>query len=197
MMEGDTQPHVYIIAGPNGAGKTTFSEKFLPSFAKCYEFVNADLIAAGLSPFAPHTQEMLAARLFLKRVHGLAEEGKSFAFETTLAGRSHAQLLIRMKKLNYRVFLFFLWLPDPDMAISRVQMRVRQGGHNVPSDIIIRRYYAGLKNLYKLYRPVIDVLRIYNASLLTPRAVAHEEDGRTMIFEPDIYNSISREDQNE
>ena len=100
-------------------------------------------------------------------------------------------------KLEIAPFLFFLWLPDPDMAISRVQMRVRQGGHNVPSDIIIRRYYAGLKNLYKLYRPVIDVLRIYNASLLTPRAVAHEEDGRTMIFEPDIYNSISREDQNE
>ncbi len=192
----NNQPKVYIIAGPNGAGKTTFAEEYLPFFAKCYEFVNADLIAAGLSPFAPHTQDMQAARLFLNRVHDLASSGKSFAFETTLSGRSHAQLLKRMKKHNYRIFLFFLWLSDPNMAISRVQMRVRQGGHNVPRDIIIRRYHAGLNNLLTLYRPVIDVLSIYNASFLPPQLVAHEEDGEIKIFKLDVYKMIFKESDN-
>ncbi|WP_291323609.1 zeta toxin family protein [Desulfonatronospira sp.] len=195
-MSNSNQPKVFIIAGPNGAGKTTFAENFLPDFAQCYEFVNADLIAAGLSPFAPHTQDMQAARLFLNRVHGLASSGKSFSFETTLSGRSYAQLLKRIKNRNYRVFLFFLWLSDPDMAISRVQMRVSQGGHNVPRDIIIRRYYAGLKNLFNLYRPVIDVMSIYNATFLPPQLVAHEENGGITIFKPDIYTKISKECDN-
>ena len=187
------QPIVYIIAGPNGAGKTTFAENFLPDFVHCREFLNADLIAAGLSPFAPETQDMRAARLLLTRVKELIAENKTFAVETTLAGRSYVRLLKQMKSKGYRVVLFFLWLPSVDMAISRVRSRVQQGGHNIPTDVIKRRYKGGLKNLFQLYRPLSDVISIYNASWFSPELVMYEVNDNMTIYNEKTYKLISLE----
>src|SRR4051794_11262506 len=128
----DLEPTVYVIAGPNGAGKTTFATKFLPDFVQCREFVNADLIAAGLSPFAPETQAMRAGRLLLTRIKELSKARQNFGFETTLAGRSYAKVLSDLKAARYRLVLFFLWLPDADLAVARVANRVLQGGHTYP-----------------------------------------------------------------
>src|SRR4051812_2445535 len=123
---------VYIIAGSNGAGKTTFAKRFLPDFARCDEFVNPDLIAAGLSPFAPRSVGMQAARLVLKRIRELCRRKQSFGFESTLSGKTYLALLKRLRKTGYRVHAFYLWLPNEELAIERVNDRARQGGHSVP-----------------------------------------------------------------
>lgn len=184
------QPIVYIIAGPNGAGKTTFAENFLPDFVHCREFLNADLIAAGLSPFSPETQDLRAGRLLLTRIKELVAAKQSFAFETTLSGRTYVRLLKHMKEQGYRIVLFFLWLPDVNMAISRVKSRVEQGGHNIPTTVIQRRYASGLKNLFQLYRPLANVLRLYDAAFLPPQVVSHEENGDLKIYDTDAYAQI-------
>jgi predicted ABC-type ATPase len=185
------QPIVYIIAGPNGAGKTTFAENFLPDFVHCREFLNADLIAAGLSPFSPETQDLRAGRLLLTRIKELVAAKHSYAFETTLSGRTYVRLLKHMKEQGYRIVLLFLWLPDVNMAISRVKSRVKQGGHNIPISVIQRRYASGLKNLFQLYRPLADVLRLYDAAFLPPQVVSHEEKGDLKIYVTDTYAQIS------
>src|ERR1017187_9576547 len=147
---------VYLIAGPNGAGKTTFASQFLPDFVKCREFLNADLIAAGLSPFAPETQNLRAGRLLLEWIGELAEQRVDFGFETALSGRTYLKLLTDMKACGYRVVLFFLWLPTADMAVARVENRVEEGGHGVPPADIRRRYQAGVRNFFRLYRPILN-----------------------------------------
>ena len=141
-------PTVYVIAGPNGAGKTTFASKFLPGFVQCREFLNADLIAAGLSPFAPETQNVRAGRLLLERIEALAGERADFGFETTLSGRTYVKLLGDMKAMGYRLVLFFLWLPSAEMAVARVESRVKGGGHGVPPEDVERRYSAGLRTFF-------------------------------------------------
>ncbi len=189
-MKRNESPTVYVLAGPNGAGKTTFAQEFLPDFVHCREFVNADMIAAGLSPFAPETQDFRAARLMLARIHELAAAQASFAFETTLAGRCHVNHLKRMRGDGYQVVLFFLWLSSPEMAIQRVQARFQQGGHRVPEPVVRRRYAAGLKNLVSLYLPVVDVWRLYDASMLPPNVVAHMEAGSATVFDKNAYETI-------
>ena len=149
-------PTVYAIAGPNGAGKTTFASEFLPDFVKCREFLNADLIAAGLSPFAPEAQNVRAGRLLLERIRELAGERVDFGFETTLSGRTYVKRLTDMRASGFRVVLFFLWLPNVDMAVARVRKRVAEGGHGVPLDDIRRRYAAGIQNLFRLYRSLMN-----------------------------------------
>ncbi len=176
-MEANANPTVYVIAGPNGAGKTTFATDYLPAFVRCREFLNADLIASGLSPFAPETQNLRAGRLLLERIHELADKRADFGFETTLSGRNYLKLLGDMKQVGYQVLLFFLWLPDVDLAVNRVAVRVRQGGHDVPIDDIRRRYFAGMQNLFQLYRPVLDRWWLYNASRLPPELIAEEQQG--------------------
>ena len=185
-----TNPTVYVIAGPNGAGKTTFASKYLPDFVKCREFLNADLIAAGLSPFAPDTQSVRAGRLLLERINELASHRCDFGFETTLAGRTYWKLLSEMKGSGYRVILLFLWLPLVDIAVIRVANRVRQGGHNVPLDDIHRHYAAGIKNLFKLYRPVLDGWWLYNASELPPELIAVELQGVLTVRQVSLYQHI-------
>jgi predicted ABC-type ATPase len=145
-----------VLAGPNGAGKTTFATRFLPEYAKCLEFVNADLIAAGLSPFAPETQTIRAGKLLLTRIRELGEVHRDFGFETTLAGRTYSKTLKDMKSAGYRIMLFFLWLPNADLAVARVANRVRQGGHSVPEDTIRRKFGLGLRNLFQIYLPFAD-----------------------------------------
>ena len=147
---------IIIIAGPNGAGKTTFAREFLPNEAGCPQFVNADLIAAGLSPFAPDVAAVKAARIMLESIAELERRGESFAFETTLSGLVYARRIRRWREASYHITLFFLSLPNPQMAIDRVAERVRQGGHNVPGDVIRRRFAAGLRNFEQVYRDAVD-----------------------------------------
>lgn len=183
-------PTVYVVAGPNGAGKTTFATEFLPKFVDCRQFLNADLIAAGLSPFAPETQNVRAGRLLLTRIKELAQAGQDFGFETTLSGRGYVQLLRNMKGTGYRVVLFFLWLPTVDLAIARVGNRVRQGGHQVPEPDIRRRYRTGVHNLLHLYRPLLDDWWLYDASHLPPTVAAQETNGSLQVVLPCVFDQV-------
>jgi len=181
---------VYVIAGPNGAGKTTFSSEFLPDFVHCREFLNADLIAAGLAPFAPETQNLRAGRLLLERLAELVDQRADFGFETTLSGRTYVKVLRDMKSAGYCVCLFFLWLPSADIAVARVANRVAQGGHPVPPVDIRRRYGAGLRNLFHLYRPLFDVWRLYDASRIPPLLIASEKEGALTLKHKRLYRQI-------
>ncbi|MFH1146418.1 MAG: zeta toxin family protein [Pseudomonadota bacterium] len=185
-------PTVYVISGPNGAGKTTFANEFLPDFVHCREFLNADLIAAGLSPFAPETQNFRAGRLLLTRIKELTKAKQDFGFETTLSGRSYVSLLSKMQTDGYSIVLFFLWLPSADLAVARVRNRVQQGGHNVPESIVRRRFEAGIRNLFQLYRPWLNAWWIYDASRLPPEIVAQEEDGKLLVLDSPLFEKIRR-----
>ena len=153
---------VIIIAGPNGAGKTTFARSFLPNEAQCPRFINADLIAAGLSPFAPETAAFKAGRLMLAEIADCVGKGESFAFETTLAGRGYLAHIKKWREEGYHVSLFFLSLPDADAAVARVAERVRQGGHNIPEVVIRRRFASGLRNLERAYKLAVDAWTKYD-----------------------------------
>ena len=155
---------ILIIAGPNGAGKTTFAREFLPQAAGCPIFVNADLIAAGISPFDPDRAAIRAGRLMLEEIWRHAAAGDTFAFETTLAGRGYAPMIAQWRKAGYHVKLIFLSLKSPEHAIARVALRVRQGGHGVPEAIIRRRFAAGLSNFQTLYSRLVDTWILYDNS---------------------------------
>ncbi len=165
---------VIIIAGPNGAGKTTFALEYLPNEADCPAFVNADLIAAGLSPFRPATVAIRAGRLMLEEINAHARAGRSFAFETTLAGRGYARLIPRWQAQGYRVELFFLRLPTPGLALRRVKQRALKGGHDVPESVIRRRFQAGWRNFEHLYRNLVNGWAVYDSSGPTPVLLAEE-----------------------
>jgi predicted ABC-type ATPase len=159
---------IVIIAGPNGAGKTTFAREFLPKEAECPVFVNADLIAAGLAPFNPARVAVRAGRLMLEEIHAHAVKGESFAFETTLSGVHYAQLIPLWRKQGYRVKLFFLSLSSVEVAIGRVRVRVAQGGHDVPTDVIRRRFLSGRRNFENLYKALVDGWALYDNSGVRP-----------------------------
>jgi len=156
------QPVCFIIAGPNGAGKTTFAREFLPREAECLLFVNADLIAAGLSPFVPGDADIRAGRLMLKEIASHVRRRESFAFETTLSGRRYAALIPEWQRIGYEVVLIFLRLPKVEIAIERVKERVRQGGHDVPEEVIRRRYDTGWSNFSHLYKRLVDHWFLYD-----------------------------------
>lgn len=159
-----TLPKIIIIARPNGAGKTTFAQEFLPQEAGCPVFINADLIAGGLSPFAPERAAIQAGRLMLDAIAQHVVKRESFAFETTLAGTGYSRQIPQWRKLGYRVELFFLSLPSADAAVQRVAERVRQGGHNVPEDTIRRRFDTGKRHFVHLYQPLVDQWILYDNS---------------------------------
>lgn len=166
-------PEVVLIGGPNGAGKSTAAPVLLNEVLHVGEFVNADVIAQGLSAFNPAEVSFAAGRLMLSRLKSLAAQRRDFAFETTLASRSFAPFLVDLKRNGYHVRLLYLWLAGADLAVSRVAQRVRRGGHAVREDIVRRRYASGLRNLYALYLPLADDWRIYdNSSHDVPRLVA-------------------------
>ena len=167
---------IIIISGPNGAGKTTFARSFLPQEAQCPRFINADLIAAGLSPFAPEAAAIRAGRLMLEEMAACVQLGESFAFETTLSGRSYLRHIQQWKNAGYHVSLFFLSLPDAETAIARVAERVRQGGHNIPEPVIRRRFAAGIKNLELFYKSVVDSWAVYDNSGTTPLVTEWSEN---------------------
>ena len=157
-----TQPILYIIAGCNGAGKTTASYSVLPDLLECKEFVNADEIAKGLSPFNPESVSIEAGRLMLQRIDLLLNQHKTFAIETTLATRSYATLVKRAHLKGYQVILLFFWLSTPEMAVQRVAKRVSEGGHNISIDTIYRRYWAGLRNFFNIFAPIVDSWMFFN-----------------------------------
>ena len=155
---------IIIIAGPNGAGKTTFATEFLPNEADCPNFINVDLLAAGLSPFYPEKAAIRAGRLVLGLMSEYSSRGISFAFETTLSGRIYAQRIPEWQATGYCVKLFFLKLPNPQVAISRVRQRVKEGGHNVSDEVVKRRFYAGFNNLEGVYKHLVDIWALYDNS---------------------------------
>ena len=151
-----------IIAGPNGAGKTTFARAFLPQEAHCLRFINADLIAAGLSPFAPEIMAIKAGRLMLQELADCVAQQQSFAFETTLSGLAYLRHIQKWQELGYQVSLYFLSLPTVEVAIERVAFRVQQGGHHIPEDVIRRRFAAGRKNFEQQYSPIVNDWALYD-----------------------------------
>lgn len=162
---------IIIIAGSNGAGKTTFAREFLPKEAGCPVFVNADLIAAGLSPFEPEIAAIRAGRMMIQEIETHVREKRGFAFETTLSGRRYARMIPQWQRVGYRIKLVFLYLRDVKIAIERVRMRVRQGGHDVPDDVIRRRYEAGWRNFQQVYKSSVDSWALYDNSGETPLLV--------------------------
>lgn len=153
---------IVIIAGPNGAGKTTLAREFLPAEAACPVFVNADLIAAGLSPFQSEAAALRAGRLMLEEITRHAAKGRSFAFETTLAGLGYVKLIKGWRKQGYRIRICFVSLDAPEDALERVAKRVRQGGHDVEEATVRRRFFAGLKNFQEIYRPLVDEWQLFS-----------------------------------
>jgi predicted ABC-type ATPase len=192
-MTGDSHPNLYIVAGPNGAGKSTFAQLFLPDYANCREFVNADLIAAGLSPFNPEGRAIQAGRLMLDRIEALAWARTDFGFETTLAGRGWVPLLHELRRQGYRLNVFFLWLPSPDLAVSRVQEWVRAGGHAVPEEVIRRRYARGLRNFFRIYQPILDGFLIFDNSGTEPLMISMSINHQRFIFERDLFERVEKE----
>ena len=162
---------IIIIAGPNGAGKTTFARDFLPAEAQTLRFINADLIAAGLAPFNPETASFKAGRLMLEEIDECVDAGHSFAFETTLSGLTYLKKIAVWKHLGYQVKLWFLSLPNEDIAVSRVARRVLQGGHNIPEDVIRRRFKAGLANFHQRYSKTVDSWALYDNYGIEPKLI--------------------------
>jgi predicted ABC-type ATPase len=174
-----SRPLVVVIAGPNGAGKTTTAPRLLQQALVVSEFVNADAIALGLSAFRPESVALAAGRAILARLKVLAEARADFAFETTLASRSFAPWLRRLRESGYHVHLAFLALPDPELAVARVDERVRSGGHAVPEDVVRRRFTAGLTNFFELYVPIVDTWQMLdNSASSGPRPIAVGQAGR-------------------
>jgi predicted ABC-type ATPase len=167
---------IIVIAGPNGAGKTTFAREFLPHEANCPDFINADLIAAGLSPFRPESVALRAGRLMLEEINDKVRQGKSFAFETTLSGRTYMRLLRNYRNQGYHILLVFLSLPSAEMAVARVGARVAQGGHNVPEADIRRRFAAGLKNFRYAYAGIVNAWTLYDNSGNIPKVIERGEN---------------------
>ena len=189
-----SHPNLYIIAGPNGAGKTTASYTLLPEMLNCLNFVNADEIARGLSPFSPEVVDVQSARIMLQRIDELLAQKVDFAIETTLATRSYVQLVARAQGLGYRVHLLFFYLESPEQAIQRVAQRVSEGGHNIPEEVIRRRYDRGLYNLVNLYVPICDSVFIYNNATTPARIIARKENRAEKIepLENNMWNQITQ-----
>jgi predicted ABC-type ATPase len=166
------QRRIIIVAGPNGAGKTTFAREYLLKEVNCPDFVNVDLIAAGLSPFDPDRAAIRAGRIMISEIERRVRKGESFAFETTLSGHLYARLIPRWQNEGYKVRLLFLSLPNPEIAIARIAARVAQGGHNVASAVVRRRFDSGLRNFTDTYRDLVDRWEWYDNSGTTPQLIS-------------------------
>ena len=164
--------NVYIIAGPNGSGKTTFATEFLPDYVKCPNFINADFIAQGLSPFEPRIAAIKAGKLVLQQIKEFAERGIDFAFETTLSGKLYVNLFSELKKKGYTLHLFFLWVTNSNLAIGRIKERVLEGGHNVPANDVRRRFRRSINNFFNLYELIVDSWMLFDNSKTKPILIA-------------------------
>ena len=184
-------PKLFIIAGCNGAGKTTASYTILPEILNCREFVNADEIAKGLSPFQPEKVAIDAGRIMLSRVKDLLQEEINFAFETTLATKSYKNIILKAQEKGYSVTLLFFWLQNVELAKRRVEKRVSEGGHHIDNDVIERRYYAGIKNLFDIYLSLADTTLIYDNTSGDHTFVTRKDAGEDIsIIDNQTYSKI-------
>ncbi len=181
---------IFIISGCNGAGKTTASYTVLPDILNCDEFVNADEIAKGLSPFHPESAAIQAGRLMLDRINGLIIKGQDFAFETTLATKSYNNLILKAKEKGYHITLLFFWLRSPDLAVKRVETRVKEGGHNIPEDVIRRRYVSGLKNFFGKFISLVDEWMFIDNSGEPYEIIAHKNSNGEVLKNRDKWNHL-------
>ena len=189
-------PKLYIIAGCNGAGKTTASFTILPEILGCKEFINADEIAKGLSPFQPESVAVQAGRIMLARMDELLQKGETFAFETTLATKSYKQKIEWAQANGYEVTLLFFWLDSPNIAKERVAQRVAEGGHNIPLETIERRYYNGIANLFTIYIDMVDICYIFDNSEGRKELIAQKERHKDIvIYNNDKFNLIKNNDE--
>jgi predicted ABC-type ATPase len=190
------EKNLYIIAGCNGAGKTTASYTILPEIINCKEFVNADEIAKGLSPFQPEKVAFESGRIMLRRIEELFNENISFAFETTLSTKSYRNKIIKAQENGYNVTLLFFWLQSIELAKERVRIRVSEGGHNIEPDVVERRYVNGLFNLFKIYLPIVNGAFIFDNSFGKHELVAIKtSDEKLIIKNQDKYNLIKAYDK--
>lgn len=185
-----SSPELFVIAGPNGAGKTTFALEFLPRFTNCHEFINADLIARGLSPLAPGAAAIEAGRIMLGKINGLAAQRHTFAFETTLSGRGYLGLFKRLKTAGYKIHVLFLWLPRVELAIQRVKDRVSRGGHSVPEHDIRRRFDRGVSNLLTEYHALVDTWGLFDNSGSQPRLIVRADRGEVVEIDAALFLKI-------
>lgn len=184
-------PNLYIIAGCNGAGKTTASYTILPEILHCKEFVNADEIAKGLSPFQPETVSFHAGRIMLQRIHELISQQVDFAFETTLTTLSYQETIKLAKEKGYHISLLFFWLNDANLAIERVRIRVAEGGHNIPNEVIIRRYNKGVSNLLNIFVNLCDYWLVIDNSSKPYSFIAEGNiDTQPLIYNVEIWEKI-------
>lgn len=181
---------LYIISGCNGAGKTTASYTILPEMLDCNEFVNADEIAKGLSPFNPNNVAIKAGRIMLTRISELIEGGKDFAFETTLSTRSYVNTIKKAKEKGYFVTVLYFWLNSPELAVERVKVRVAEGGHNIPENVIRRRYDLGIKNMFNLYIPKADYWMLIDNSKSPFEIIADGEKDNISIKNTKTWNNL-------
>ncbi len=187
-------PKIFILAGPNGAGKSTASPYLLRDYLDITEFVNADDIARGLSGFAPEREAFAAGRIMLRRIRKLASARADFAFETTLATRSYAPWIRAQLQAGFRVGLIFLSLPSADIAVQRVQQRIREGGHSIPEAIIRRRYRRGLDNLFSLYMPIVSEWTIYDNAGASLETIAEGAPGEEpLVARPESWQNLRKE----
>jgi predicted ABC-type ATPase len=181
---------VYVIAGPNGAGKTTFAREFLPKYAKSTNFVNADLIAQGISPFSPEAAAVRAGKLVLSEIGSFAKRRVSFAFETTLSGRTYLNLIRQLRRAGYKVHIFFLWVDTVEITSARIRERVLKGGHDVPLSVQRRRFARSIRNFLVEYRTLADSWYLFNNSGEDPETVAVLELEKLHIMKPDEYSAL-------
>lgn len=189
-----TERNLYIIAGCNGAGKTTASFTILPKILDCKEFVNADEIAKGLSPFQPEKVAFEAGRIMLNRIDELFERKENFAFETTLATKTYKQKIVNAQRENYVITLLFFWLKTPALARERLKLRVKDGGHNIPTEVIERRYKNGIKNLFEIYFPIVDQILIFDNSEGKHQLIAEKNlDEEINILNKTKFNELKEQ----
>ncbi len=186
----DNRPVCYVIGGPNGAGKTTFAMRYLPRIAACTRFVNADMIAQGLSPLDSQSVELEAGRIFLARVDELTKGQQDFAFESTLSGKAYVRLFRRIRQAGFRICLIYLWIPSVSFSAARVASRVENGGHDIPAAAIARRYIKSLVNLFSLYAPLAERVLILDNSGEDASLIAEISTVGLQIANTSIYTSI-------
>ena len=182
--------NVYIIAGPNGSGKTTFAREFLPEYAKCPHFVNADFIAQGLSPFSQQFSSIKAGKLVLEQIKEFMRKNADFGFETTLSGKTFIKHFNSLKKKGYRLHLFFLWIPSSQLAIARIKDRVAEGGHHVPDVDVKRRFERSIVNFFNIYVPLLNSWMLFNNSAVRPKVIAKKNNAHIDIFNGNLFKKI-------
>jgi len=182
--------HLYIFSGCNGAGKTTTAYNMLPFTLNCMEFVNADEIARGLSPLQPEKHTYQSGKIMSVRIHELIEQGETFAVETTLSALTYKNKILYAKEKGYLVSLIYFWLANTELARMRVNLRVKEGGHNIETPVIIRRYYKGLKNFFEVYSIICDHSLLFDNSDIEAKLVMEVKNGKKQIYNHNIYKQI-------